>query len=64
MLYTPIQQTSVCEVHDSCDLLPIYCTDCDCPLCCDCVTRDHVGHTIWKVSEVAETQLWQLEKSL
>lgn len=61
MLYTRIQQTSMCEVHDSCDLLPIYCADC--PLCSDCVTRDHVGHTIRKLSEVAETQLRQLEKS-
>lgn len=54
----------VCEVHDGCDLLPIYCADCDCPLCSDCVTRDHVGHKFRKVSEVAETQLRQLEESL
>lgn len=54
----------VCDVHDGCDLLPIYCADCDCPLCSDCVTRDHVGHTFRKVSEVAETQLQQLEESL
>lgn len=41
MLYTRIQQTSVCEVHDSYDLLPIYCADC--PLCSDCVTREGKG---------------------
>lgn len=54
----------VCEVHDGCDLLPIYCADCDCSLCSDCVTRDHVGHKFRKVSEVAHTQLRQLEESL
>lgn len=37
----------ICEIHD-CELLPLYCTDCDCPLCGDCVTCDHVGHKIKK----------------
>lgn len=54
----------VCGVHEGCDLLPIYCADCDCPLCSDCVTHEHVGHKFRKVSEVAETQLRQLEESL
>lgn len=54
----------VCEIHDGCDLLPIYCADCDCPLCSDCVTRDHVGHTFRKVLDIAETELRQLEESL
>lgn len=54
----------VCEIHDGCDLLPLYCADCDCTLCSDCVTRDHVGHTFRKVSEGAETELRQLEESL
>lgn len=53
----------VCEVHDG-ELLPLYCMDCDCPLCGDCVTLDHVGHKVQKVSKVVETQLRQLEKSL
>lgn len=53
----------VCEVHD-CELLPLYCIDCDFPLCGDCVTRDHVGHKVRKVSEVIETQLRQLEEGL
>lgn len=53
----------VCEVHD-CELLPLYCMDCDCPLCGDCVTCDHVGHKVQKVSQVMETQLRQLEESL
>lgn len=53
----------VCEVHD-CELLPLYCMDCDCPLCGDCVTRDHVGHQVRKVSEVIETQVRQLEECL
>lgn len=35
------------EIHD-CELLPLYCTDCDCPLCGDCVTCDHVGHKVKK----------------
>lgn len=54
----------VCKIHDCCDLLLIYCADCDCTLCSDCVTRDHVGHTFRKVSEVAESELRQLEESL
>lgn len=54
----------ICEIHD-CELLPLYCTDCDCPLCGDYVTCDHVGHKVKKkVSQVVETQLRQLEKSL
>lgn len=47
MQYIPTQQTTtmadmnmsgfrkmdlVCGVHEGCDLLPIYCADCDCPL--------------------------------
>lgn len=54
----------ICEVHDRCELLPLYCMDCDCPLCGDCVTRDHVGHKVRKVSEVTETHLKQLRESL
>lgn len=50
----------ICEVHD-CEF---YCTDCDCPLCGDCVTCDHVGHKVKKVSQVVESQLRQLEESL
>lgn len=53
----------VCEVHVNCELLPLYCTDCDCPLSGDYVTRDHFGHKFLKVSEVAETQLKQLKES-
>lgn len=54
----------ICEIHD-CELLPLYCTDCDCPLCGDWVTCDHVGHKVKKkVSQVVETQLRQLEESL
>lgn len=54
----------VYEIHDGCDLLPLYSADCDSTSCSDCVTRDHVGHTFRKVSEVAETELRQLEESL
>lgn len=54
----------ICEVHDCSELLPLYCTDCDCPLCADCVTRDHVGHKVRKVSEVVESQELQLKESL
>lgn len=46
----------VCEDHDGCELLPLYCMDCDCPLCSYCITRNHVGHTFQYVSEVVETQ--------
>lgn len=51
----------VYEIHDGCDLLPLYFADCDCTFCSDSVTRDHVGHTFRKVSEVAETELRQLD---
>lgn len=59
-----INMDLMCEVHDDCELLPLYCMDCGCPLCGDCVTRDHVGHKVRKVSEVVETQLRQLKESL
>lgn len=54
----------VCEIHDGCDFLHIDCADCDCTLCSDCVTGEHVGHTYRKVLEVAETELRHLEESL
>lgn len=54
----------MCEVHDCSELLPLYCKDCDCLLCGDCVTRDHVGHKIRKASEVVESQELQLKESL
>lgn len=53
----------VCEILDGCDLLPLSCADCNSTLCSDCVTHDHVGHTFRKVSEVAETELRQLDES-
>lgn len=54
----------MCEVHVCSELLPLYCKDCDCLLCGDCVTRDHVGHKIRKASEVVESQELQLKESL
>ncbi|XP_065928448.1 uncharacterized protein [Magallana gigas] len=54
----------MCEVHDRCELLPLYCMDCDSPLCSYCITSNHVGHKFQNVSEVVETQLRQLEESL
>lgn len=53
----------ICEVHD-CELLALYCTACDCPLCGDCVTCDHVGHKVKKKSVPGSGKLRQLEESL
>lgn len=44
--------TPKCWTHSS-ELLPLFCRDCDRVLCSDCVTGDHVGHKLCKVSEVA-----------
>ena len=45
--------TPRCIKHES-DILPLYCRDCNRLMCSDCVTTDHVGHNLCKVSEVAE----------
>lgn len=45
----------LCDVHSCSELLPLYCVDCDCPLCGDCVTRDHVGHKI-RVKRITHQQ--------
>lgn len=52
-----------CWTHSS-ELLPLFCRDCDRVLCSDCVTRDHVGHKLCKVSEVAEYHQNAFEKIL
>lgn len=44
----------VCGVYDGCDLLFIYCVDCDCFLCSDCVIYEYVGYKFRKVLEVVE----------
>ena len=52
-----------CNKHES-DLLPLFCRDCNCLLCSDCVTTDHVTHNFCKVSDVAEIHQNKLEKIL
>lgn len=52
-----------CWTHSS-ELLPLFCRDCDRVLCSDCVTGDHVGHKLCKVSEVAVYHKNAFEKIL
>uniref|UniRef100_K1QFJ6 Uncharacterized protein n=1 Tax=Magallana gigas TaxID=29159 RepID=K1QFJ6_MAGGI len=59
-----ISMELMCEIHDGCELLPLYCMDCDCPICSHCITSNHVGHKFQNVSEVVESKLRQLEESL
>lgn len=52
-----------CWTHSS-ELLPLFCRDCDRVLCSDCVTGDHMGHKLCKVSEVAEYHQNEFKKIL
>ena len=52
-----------CIKHED-DLLPLFCRDCNCLMCSDCITTDHVGHNICKISDVAEFHQKKLEKVL
>ena len=52
-----------CNKHES-DLLPLFCRDCNCLMCSDCVTTDHVTHNFCKVSDVAEFHKNKLEEVL
>ncbi|XP_078314894.1 uncharacterized protein LOC144619775 [Crassostrea virginica] len=52
-----------CNKHES-DLLPLFCRDCNCLLCSDCVTTDHVTHNFCKVSDVAGFHKNKLEEVL
>lgn len=52
-----------CWTHSS-ELLPLFCRDCDRVLCSDCVTGDHMGHKLCKVSEVAEYHKNEFKKIL
>lgn len=47
----------VCNVYDGCDLLFIYCMDCNCLLCSDCLIYDYVGYKFRKVLEVVKIEL-------
>lgn len=47
----------VYEIYDGCDLLFLYCVDCDCIFCSDCVICDYVGYIFRKVLEVVEIEL-------
>nr|XP_022333766.1 uncharacterized protein LOC111130815 [Crassostrea virginica] len=52
-----------CIKHED-DLLPLFCRDCNCLMCSDCITTDHVGHDICKLSDVAEFHQKKLENVL
>lgn len=48
-----------CNVHKK-DLVPLLCKDCDSPVCFDCLTTNHVGHRMGKLSECIDYKIDQL----
>ncbi|XP_056016879.1 uncharacterized protein LOC130053564 [Ostrea edulis] len=53
----------ICRVHLT-DLLPLYCRNCDCPICCVCVVKNHKGHNICNVSECVEKKADELNDAI
>lgn len=49
----------LCNVHKK-DLVPLVCKDCDSPVCFDCLTTNHVGHRMGKLSECIDYKIDQL----
>lgn len=48
-----------CHVHEK-DLMPLLCKDCKCPVCLDCLTTSHAGHTMGKLLEYIDDKIEQL----
>lgn len=48
-----------CDVHEK-DLVPLLCKDCDSPVCFECLTTNHVGHKMGKLSECIDDKIDQL----
>lgn len=46
----------LCDVHEK-DLMPLLCKDCECPVCLECLTTNHVGHTMGKLSEYIDDKI-------
>ena len=53
---------SMCKVHD--EQLKIFCFDCNCLICRDCIIRDHAGHTFEFVKISAPHYKKTLKESL
>jgi len=53
---------SMCKEHD--EQLKIYCFDCSCLICRDCIVRDHVGHKFEFVKKSAPQYKKTLKESL
>lgn len=52
-----------CRIHAD-ELLPLLCKDCDCPVCLNCLTTNHVGHKMGKLSECMEDTFRQLNDAI
>lgn len=52
-----------CDVHDK-DLVPLLCKDCECPVCFECLTTNHVGHSMGKLSECIDDKINQLNDTV
>lgn len=52
-----------CRNHAD-ELLPLLCKDCDCPVCLNCLTTNHVGHKMGKLSECMEDTFRQLNDAI
>lgn len=46
----------LCDVHEK-DLVPLLCKDCECPVCFECLTTNHAGHTMGKLSEYIDGKI-------
>lgn len=40
--------------------MPLLCSDCECPVCFDCLTTNHAGHKMGKLSEYIDDKIEQL----
>lgn len=48
-----------CHVHEK-DLMPLLCSDCECPVCFDCLTTNHAGHKMGKLSDYIDDKIDEL----
>lgn len=52
-----------CRIHAD-ELLPLLCKDCDSPVCLNCLTTNHVGHKMGRLSECMEDTFRQLNDAI
>lgn len=52
-----------CRLHAQ-ELVALLCKDCYCPVCLDCLTTSHAGHTLCKISEVIEDTVNRLNDAI